>query len=420
MSRIRSISRYLLLPLILALPLILVVSSYLTFREFREMKGLYLRNRAATIAARLESLSPAQLSGELFEVLGAEEPALVDLVVFQRGDESPDRPILEAIWSGRELFRTREVNQNGLRLLRAYIPFHAGAEIRIARIDLDASAADFLLSHARHNLVVVGFSGLALVALAFSVFWSLRRTALLERRQLELENLARLGKLSAVLAHEIRNPLGTVKGFVQLAREKGQPPLAQLLDPAIDEIHRLETLVKHLLLYGRPQEPSMRMADWSEIAAELEVHAREAIGDKPIRFSRSGGDWLLRTDPALLRQALLNLIRNAVEALADGTKGEIRLNAAREGPHRFAITLEDNGPGLPEPVRRKLFEPFLTTKSSGTGLGLAISKRLVESLGGSLEFHDAEPHGVRAEIEFPMIDVERITAENKPEWKLSS
>jgi len=141
MSKIKSISRYLLLPVMLALPLILLVSSYLTFREFREMKGLYLRNRAATIAARLESFSPAELSGELFGVLVPEEPALVDLVVFQRGAESPDRPILDAIWGGRELFRTREIDENGLRLLRVYIPFHSGSEIRIARIDLDASAA---------------------------------------------------------------------------------------------------------------------------------------------------------------------------------------------------------------------------------------------------------------------------------------
>lgn len=420
MSGLKNVSRYVLLLGMLALPLVLLTSTVLTFREFNTMKGLYLRNRAATVAARLETLTPEQLSGDIVELLALEEPALVEVAVFTQGDEEPGDPVLEAIWSGRELFRIQEVSLDGERLLRAYIPFHSGSRLRIARIDLDATAADFLLVHARHNLVVVSISGLALVLLSLYAVWSMRRAARLERRQLELEHLARLGKLSAVLAHEIRNPLGTIKGFTQLAREKSGTGAGALLDPALDEIRRLEKLVNHLLLYGRPQEPVLRMVEWDEIASQLEAHAREAIGVRAIRFVRGSERWRLRTDPDLLQEALLNLIRNSVEALSEMPGGEVRLSASRDEAGRFVISVTDNGPGLPGSVRDKIFEPFVTTKTFGTGLGLSISRKLAASLGGSLEIRDIDPSGTRADLLFPRIELEQPAPESKPAWKQSS
>jgi signal transduction histidine kinase len=404
----------------LAVPLVLLVSSFLTFREFNEMRGLYFRNRAATIAARLETLPPDQLSEGVVDLLAAEEPALVDLVVFEapgQARQAPDSAILDAIWSGRELFRTQEITVNGANLFRAYVPFHSQSRLRVARIDLEATAADFLLVHARHNLLVAVFSGLVLVLLSFYFVWSLRRAARLERRQLELEHLAQLGKLAAVLAHEIRNPLGTIKGFAQLAREKAASAVATLLDPALEEIRRLENLVNHLLLYGRPREPVMRLVEWDQIAGQLEVYARELIGDRSIRFLRGGEPWKLRTDLDLLRQALLNLTRNSIEALTETSGGEVRLVAQRAERGQFVISVEDDGPGIPESVRGKIFQPFVTTKASGTGLGLSISRKLVTSLGGSLELRSVHPRGTKAELVFPHIELEQGALEDQAVWK---
>ena len=101
----------------------------------------------------------------------------------------------------------------------------------------------------------------------------------------------------------------------------------------------------------------------------------------------------------MLKQALLNLIRNAVEAIPAEGAGTVKLRAANGRSGAIVITVEDDGPGLAPAVRSRLFSPFVSTKASGAGLGLSISRKLVEALGGSVRLHDVEPHGTRAEVE---------------------
>src|SRR5581483_4774275 len=112
----------------------------------------------------------------------------------------------------------------------------------------------------------------------------------------------------------------------------------------------------------------------------------------------------LKTDGDLLKRALLNLIRNSVESIPDGHTGKVRLHVEAKPEHEVTISVEDDGPGLPEAVRAKLFSPFVTTKAAGSGLGLAISKKIAESLGGTLRLRGVTPHGTRAEMYFHGID----------------
>ena len=401
------IYRYLWSLAVLALPLALLTSAVVTFRELQTMQRVYLRDRAATIAGRLETLLPERLA-EALETLAAEEPGLVDIQVFAAHEETPERPLMDPIWRGQQLYQTREVDLNGEKVFRAYLPFHAGSELRIARIDLAASAADFLVTHARHNVLVASLSGLVLLLLSAYALWAARRTARLQRRQLELEHLARLGELSAALAHEIRNPLGTIKGFAQLAAERADQAMLALLEPVLGEVRRLERLVTDLLLYGRPSEPAWRLTEWAVLCAGLEAYAREAIGARPIRFSCRAEPWRMRTDPDLLKQVLVNLIRNSVEALEGSEDGEVRLGAVRGPAGGLLISVEDNGPGLPQPVRARLFQPFLTTKATGTGLGLSIARQLASALGGQLNLLPVDPHGARAELLFPGMQIEEV------------
>ncbi len=399
----------------LALPLVLVASSLATLARLDELRELYLRSRAAALASRLEAL-PLSASKPDLEALGEEEPALLELRIYRPGEGGPEEALLEPIWQGRELFRTERLRQDDVEIFRLYIPFHAGSELRIARLDLDSSAADSLLWPARNNVVIATVSGLVLILLTLYVLWSSRRTARLERRQLELEHLARLGQMSATLAHEIRNPLGTIKGFAQLAAEKADSETSALLAPILDEIRRLERLVSDLLLYGRTPQPRWRWTDWQSLAAELEAHAREAAGGRPIRLLRTGDDLRFKTDPDLLKTALLNLVRNAVEAL-DWQGGEIRLEALRPRRGGLILAVEDDGPGIPEEARPHLFEPFYTTKAFGTGLGLPIARKLAEALGGQLRLVARQPRGTRAELILPGAETELVTREEKPAWK---
>jgi len=391
---------YMLLAISLGFPLVLVFHSVLSTRELREMRSIFLRDRAANIAARLELMPPEHLRRNEFDELLEGDPALVRIQVFRSSDLGNGNPALQAIRSGRELYRTEEVGTGQNAIFRAYIPFHSASEVNVAQIDLAAAAPDFILVHARHNRLIAVLSGSVLLAISFYAIWSTRRAARFQIQQVETERLAQLGLLSATLAHEIRNPLGAIKGFAQLAREHASPRQEKPLDAIVRESLRLEALVNALLLYGRPQEPLVRSTAWEPLAADLAAHAREAIGDRPLRFRCDSRIQNLSTDPDLLKQALLNLIRNSIEAMPEGSAGTVSLCAAPSRDGTLVISVEDDGPGLPEPVRARLFAPFVTTKASGTGLGLPISKKLVESLGGSLHMESLEPHGTRAELTF--------------------
>ncbi len=396
----RRIASLVLLVVSLGLPLVLVLHSVFASRELREMRAIYLRDRAANIAARLELMPEEKLEHGAFDDLLPSEPALLDLRVFGPADTDPGNGAIDAIRSGRELYRAEEFRQGGETVFRAYVPFHSGGSVKIARIDLAGSAPDFILVHARHNVLITAVAGTALLLVSLLAIWSMNRAAQLEQRQLETARLAELGSLAAVLAHEIRNPLGAIKGFAQLARESADARAAKPLDAIVRESKRLEKLVNALLLYGRPLEPVIRPTAWQTVAADLAAYAREAIGDRTVQFTVEGSLGGIETDPDLLEQALLNLVRNSVEAIPAGSRGKVMVRAAATPRGGVLISVEDDGPGLPEKVRARLFAPFVSTKASGTGLGLPISKKLVEALGGSLRFVAVAPTGTRAELEF--------------------
>lgn len=387
-----------LLPLaIAALPLVLLFSAVRTFNELSEQRTVYLRHRVALLAARLERLGP-QENG--WETLSEEEPNLAGLEIIAPGGAS-DSPGLASLWNGRELFRTGFEKLPEGEVFRAWVPFHAAAGLRIARLDLNSSAADFLLSHAWHNVIVATLGGLALVVLSVYAVWAMRRTARLQLRQLEMEHLAQIGKMSAMLAHEIRNPLGTIKGYVQLAGEQAPVETRTLLAPVLGETQRLEALVNDLLAYGRPPLPNAAPVAWKDIAVALEQHGRSLAGERPVRVIVADASIEFTTDAALLKQALLNLIRNGIEAIPLGEAGEVSVEAGIESKDQVTITVRDTGPGIDAGVQMRLFEPFVTTKTFGTGLGLAITRKLVRSLGGDLKIASNPGQGTIAAIRLP-------------------
>jgi two-component system, NtrC family, sensor histidine kinase HydH len=399
-TRTQIVSRTLLPVAIAALPLVLLFSAIRTFREVDEQRAIYLRHRVALLAGRLENLPAGTTPDAVFETVSQDEPYLVDVQVIVRGSAA-DVASLSPLWDGRELFRTITARRNGVTLFRAYVPFHSGEGLRVACIDLNAEAADFLVVHARHNVIVASVSGLVLVVLSIYSLWAMRRAAQLRERQLAMEHLVHIGKMAAALAHEIRNPLGTIKGFVQLAAERADAPTRDLLTPVLTETLRLEALVSDLLAYGRPPHPEPRLTEWSEVTSVLGAHARQLIGERPIHLVTSDAALQLQTDPALLGQALLNLVRNAIEAIPPAAEGEVRIEAYLALRGGVTISVTDTGSGISNDAIARLFEPFFTTKAFGTGLGLAITRGVVKALGGELELRRRPEGGSQATIRMP-------------------
>ena len=248
---------------------------------------------------------------------------------------------------------------------------------------------------------------------------TVQNSAVYEGRK-ERERLAALGEMAAGLAHEIRNPLGAMKGAVQVLRASaegdGQDAISRMdeqtrefLDIIVEEVDRLNRVVTQFLTYSRPFKGELAPIDLREVvtstlrlvpeAGRARVTVEEVRTDLP----------LVRGDPDALRQVLLNLLLNALDAIGDAEEGRITvsLSVRRRGLHRadaLALDVCDNGPGLSAQTMTNLFVPFHTTKSGGTGLGLPISQRIIQNHHGAIEVGRSSDDGARFTVLLPVVD----------------
>ncbi|RMH56779.1 MAG: PAS domain-containing protein [Candidatus Hydrogenedentota bacterium] len=219
------------------------------------------------------------------------------------------------------------------------------------------------------------------------VIEDLRDIRRLEATLRRAESLAAVGELAARVAHEVRNPLGGILGFLGLAKKKASPELQGYLEEAIQAVTRLEKTVQDLLLFSRPiaaQQGSLSLEavieylenqPWNTTAPRVNV-TTVLQGTPP-------AGMFLRGDIGLVEQVFGNMIRNAVEAAQPEGQVVIRILG---GDPLFWFEIEDTGPGVPEEIRERIFEPFVSGKESGSGLGLAIVRKILAEIGGTVRY----------------------------------
>jgi PAS domain S-box-containing protein len=209
--------------------------------------------------------------------------------------------------------------------------------------------------------------------------------------------LTQLGRLSAVVAHEVRNPLAGLKGSLQVlaSRIPGHLPGREIIPPMIARIDALGRTVQDILTYSRPNAPKPQRFDVQHVIADATVSARAAVHGA--RIESEPGSSVVHADPEMCRAVLLNLLLNACEAGGDGPV----VVRHRLADSHVEIVVSDAGPGLPEEIRRQLFEPFVTTKPAGTGLGLPIARRLARLQGGELTLQSNDRGGTDAVVRLP-------------------
>lgn len=219
------------------------------------------------------------------------------------------------------------------------------------------------------------------------------------RRLQERDRLAALGQMAAGLAHEVKNPLGAIKGAAQLLSEPEgaaalEPGAAEFVSIILEEVERLDRVVGSVLDYARPSKGNPGATDVNGVVRRtLQVLASDRVEEYSFDAELSTELPLVRADAEQLRQVLINLVRNAVQAM--NGSGRVRVSTrARPGrvvgaalmtPDWVELSVRDDGPGIAPQVLKSLFVPFFTTKDQGTGLGLAISQRMVEAMGGRIE-----------------------------------
>jgi signal transduction histidine kinase len=226
-----------------------------------------------------------------------------------------------------------------------------------------------------------------------------------ERRDHAERKVRSLEDLSASIAHEIRNPITAAKSLVQ---QMGEDPTSgsnvEFANVALGELDRVERSISHLLRYARDEELRIETLDVADLVDSALETFRDRIEREGVRVERDlQAAGFVRGDGEKLRRVVINLIANALDAVAGGVRAPTLWISAGEnlaGSEAW-VRVRDNGPGIDDETLRKIFDPFYTTKDEGTGLGLATSKKLVETHGGTLEV-DSEP-GVGTEfvVAFP-------------------
>lgn len=229
----------------------------------------------------------------------------------------------------------------------------------------------------------------------------------MEQRVRQADRLAAVGRLSANMAHEIRNPLASISGAVEaLARDlPADPTRSQLVEIVLRESARLNQIVGDFLEYARPAPMAPIEINMAEILDEVLLLIEHRTLPANLKVAREYGDALpTLVDPQRLRQAVWNLCLNAVQAMPDG--GELRVGARtmRERGGRLQISISDTGQGIAEGDLPHIFEPFFSTKPEGSGIGLALVYRVVEEHGGSIEVRSRVGEGTTFILILPAPD----------------
>jgi len=229
-----------------------------------------------------------------------------------------------------------------------------------------------------------------------------------EKRQIariqELQALAAIGEAVSTVAHEIKNILIPIRGFLRRIRKNlvGQGKTSSYLEIVENESARLENLVKEMLLFGRFSPLRREELDLPLLMEELRRSLSEEVRHKGIRlkWSCEGEEKRVSLDREKLRHALMNLLHNAIQASSRGK--EVRLSS-RFREEELEIMIEDEGTGIPRENLERIFQPFFTTKPQGNGLGLAIAQRVVLDHGGKIRVESSFGKGTRFLISFRLI-----------------
>ena len=216
---------------------------------------------------------------------------------------------------------------------------------------------------------------------------------------LQSEKLSIVGELAAGVAHEIRNPLTTIKGFVQLYKSENSS--IQYNDILLSELERIEAITSELLSLGKPQAVQLNQVNLGgllEDTVEL-LHPQANMNNIQFDLTVDGGPFIIKGEKNQLKQVFLNVLKNAIEAMADG--GDIQIRLGKDEASNYLISVQDHGSGIPEELLPRLGEPFYSLKEKGTGLGVMICHKILKQHNGSITYASKLNEGTKVEIRLP-------------------
>ncbi len=238
---------------------------------------------------------------------------------------------------------------------------------------------------------------------ALVIFSDLTARKETQRRMAQAERLATLGELMAGVAHEVRNPLTAIRGYVQILRQQTSDLIHQeYLSVVLKEIDSINKVIQQLLEFSRPRHSQWQQVSLNALVEETLVLVQTAGVQARVDFISELDNELspINADRELLKQVLLNILINAVQAIS--ARGKIRIRTWQYSDSQQAISIEDNGCGIDLSLQKKIFDPFFTTKASGTGLGLALSQRIINAHQGDIRVASLPGYGATFTLILPI------------------
>jgi two-component system, NtrC family, sensor histidine kinase PilS len=403
-----------------ALALALVAHAAIAFapdvaKQAPQLRLLFLQASAFTVTAALASYLAEQLR-RTGEVLAARESDLAEITALHEA-------IVQSVTSGLVTLdrqgRVTLLNRAGEQLLGLAARDVVGRPATgwLATIPADVARGETDYVSARGAALRLGYSSFRLIGRdgggvgTALIFQDLTQLRAMEERVARSERLADLGGVAAGLAHELRNPLASMMGALELLRHAeglgGED--RRLMEIALRESGRLGELVTQFLAFARPAPPRRVPCDLAPIVGEtLDVLANDP-GVAGVRIERALAPAPAHCDPDQVRQVVWNLVLNAAHAArdaggrgaAESAGGRVRVACGADGGGAF-VAVEDDGPGVAPDDRDRIFLPFFTTRQDGTGLGLATVQRIVDAHGGSVALEGAPGGGARFLVHVPV------------------
>jgi signal transduction histidine kinase len=297
------------------------------------------------------------------------------------------------------------------------------------RIEISDERLQQELSELRRSLrikaaVATAFGLGVLIVGFFYVLHLIRKNRQLEQSRLAAERRSYVGLLASGLAHEIRNPLNAMNMNLQMLEEELQAVTGsegeeyrELLGSTMGEIKRLESLAKNFLTYARPPRPRFESRDLNEVLQEVILFLQADFNKSGVTLVSDLEPMLpsVELDETLLRQAVMNLLVNAHQVLGSG--GAVRLSSRAGSSGEVVVEVEDDGPGMSDEKKEKVFEVFYSSRQGGTGLGLPIARQIVERHGGTIEVESTVGVGTTFRIHLPRRQVKPSGEETAGEGK---
>ncbi len=294
---------------------------------------------------------------------------------------------------------------DGFFLKSGYAPILDDGREVLAIIAVEASARYFyVLENFRKTMLILGGMSLFILMagglLFFKLSYSLAQT---EMAVLRADALANLGHMAAHMAHEIRNPLSIIRGAVERLQSSSALPAAdrELLGFVPEEVDRLDEIVSRYLEFTRVETHKFTREDLKALVEETVAMARRELAERGVRVGISCPQNLseIRLDAGRIKQALLNLLLNAVQAMPQG--GEIRITLSELKKH-IRLDVSDTGTGIPKTQLVNIFKPFYTTKEGGSGLGLAMVAKVIEDHKGRIQVRSQPNQGTTFSLFLPI------------------